>query len=205
MSPAGHLSVERRLNVQSGLHKFLVVEVSTCGSPGGNANLITSVAPCDQSRTEKVSLGSLGGFQLGCGSGMVGGGDYLPLLRKIAVLELKTWDSERVPSCAAPHCLRVLWFWMFLGSCAASKFGLRPRLEFSRALGRPKVPRFLRVELRVFVSESQFNRVELLCAPLKIGNNFRRLIQAKVYQLFGIGWRFKDFFNSCQKRLGTFA
>ena len=85
---------------------------------------LTSVAPCDQSRTEKVSLGSLGGFQLGCGSGMVGGGDYLPLLRKIAVLELKTWDSERVPSCAAPHCLRVLWFWMFLGSCAASKIGV---------------------------------------------------------------------------------
>ena len=27
----------------------------------------------------------------------------------IAVPELKTWDLERVPSCAAPHCLRVLW------------------------------------------------------------------------------------------------
>ena len=73
---------------------------------GGNANLITSVAPCDQSRTEKVSLGSLGGFQLGCGSGMVCGGEYICHYTRITVLELKTWDSERVPSCAAPHAVK---------------------------------------------------------------------------------------------------
>ena len=48
----------------------MVVEVSTycqgrLGWDGGNANLITSVAPCDQSMTEKVSLGSLEGFLSG--------------------------------------------------------------------------------------------------------------------------------------------
>ena len=69
---------------------------------------------------------------------MVGGGDYLPLLRKIAVLELKTWDSERVPSCAAPHCLRVLWV---LDLFAALETGSLELIWFPRAMGRPKVLR----------------------------------------------------------------
>ena len=46
---------------------YLVAEQVKPGWQGGNANLITSVAPCDQSRTEKVSLGSLGGFHMGIG------------------------------------------------------------------------------------------------------------------------------------------
>ena len=61
---------------------------------GGNANLITSVAPCDQSRTEKVSLGSLEGFHLRIGFWTCSRTRY-------------TGNSERVPSCAAPHAVIV--------------------------------------------------------------------------------------------------
>ena len=57
-SPAGHLSVERRLNVQLGLHKFVKYPGNL---PEDILGKLTSVAPCDQSRTEKVPLGSSGG------------------------------------------------------------------------------------------------------------------------------------------------
>ena len=69
---SNHPTVLRGLNVQSGLHKFGKEGVSTDPATdlvrgGGRIplNYFASVDPCDQSRTEKVSLGSLEGFQNG--------------------------------------------------------------------------------------------------------------------------------------------
>ena len=71
-------------------------------SPDTLEKTTTSVAPCDQSRTEKVSLGSLEGFHLG----IVEKGSSMTCLSTIGMVwNSKPWDSERVPSCAAPHCL----------------------------------------------------------------------------------------------------
>ena len=96
----------------------------------------TSVAPCDQSRTEKVSLGSLEGFHLGIGFCIF----HDMFVHNWYGLEFETLGLGK----GTVLCCASLWWWgqrsdeCFFGgvpgSCSSG--------SSAATKGRPKVPRF---------------------------------------------------------------